>query len=139
VAHRLLTLLVLCFVAAAPTSGGSPSPRKPRLVLRASPPAAIGPVEVLVTAELVGGDDHEDFYCPEVEWTWADESRSVQGEDCPAFEGQDTPIARRYTARRLFHGAGKQSVKVTLRRGPRVVAESATSVWLAGAGGATGW
>jgi hypothetical protein len=138
-APRLLALLAIGGTLAAPAFGGSSAARRPRLVLRASPPAAIGPIEVLVTAELVGGDEHEDFYCPEVEWTWADESRSVQGEDCPAYDPAETSIVRRYTARRLFQGEGKQTVKITLRRGSRVVAESATTVFLAGVGGSTGW
>jgi hypothetical protein len=127
---RSLALLAAGTAVFATSLSGEVPVKKPRLVLRATPPAAIGPVEVLVTAVLVGGDEHEDFYCPQIEWTWADDSRSVREEDCPAYEARTSTIARRYTARRVFEGEGPQWVRLTLRRGSRVVAESATSVML---------
>jgi len=33
-------------------------------------------------AELVGGDDIEDLYCPEIEWDFANGRRSTSQEAC---------------------------------------------------------
>ena len=58
-------------------SGDGRGVKKPRLDLRASPRMALMPVDVLVVAELVGGDAIEDFYCPAIEWDWGDGARSA--------------------------------------------------------------
>lgn len=135
---RLTVPALVALIALGATSFADDSARKPRLVLRASPASALPPADVLVTAELVGGGDLEDFYCPEIEWTWADGTRSAHLEDCPPFE-PGTRIERRFTSRRVFVGEGQQVVRVALRRGERVVAQSTTSVWLAGGGTPSGW
>src|ERR1051325_8618440 len=44
---------------------------RPVLKLRSSRAAVMSPARVLLTAELVGGSEREDFYCPEVEWDFA--------------------------------------------------------------------
>ena len=67
-------------------SGDGRGVKKPRLDLRASPRMALMPVDVLVVAELVGGDAIEDFYCPAIEWDWGDGARSAHESDCPPFQ-----------------------------------------------------
>jgi len=46
--------------------------KKPRLDVRATPRMAFSPVNVFLVAELQGGDDVEEYYCPQLEWDWDD-------------------------------------------------------------------
>jgi hypothetical protein len=93
------TLVPLLVALAAPAiAGGGRGAKKPRLDLRANPRLAVMPVDVLVVAELVGGDEIEDFYCPAVEWDWGDGGRSAHEADCPPFE-PGMAMARRHSAR----------------------------------------
>jgi hypothetical protein len=134
----LAALLVAATAMAANTTGyADEKPRKPRLDLRASPRFAFSPVNVSVTAELRGGDDHAEFYCPEVEWDWDDGGRSVRESDCaPQEEGGE--MVRRFTASHAFRQAGTYHVKVILRRNDRTIATTSTSITVrAGAGDMT--
>jgi hypothetical protein len=115
------------FVLAAHALGGGSKPKKPQLDLRAIPRFAFSPVNVLFTAELVGGDDVEELHCPEVEWDWGDGGKSVKEGDCAPFEpGQ--AIERRFTAEHEFKRAGNYSIKVTLRRANRSLAAQTVRV-----------
>ena len=58
---------------------------------------AFSPVNVLLTAELTGGDDVDEYYCPEIEWNWDDGGKSVHEADCAPLESGGT-FERRYTA-----------------------------------------
>lgn len=114
---------VLAFVlAAAPpaappaAAGGEAKGKKPSLALRSTPRFAFSPAHVLFTAELTGGDDIEEFYCPEVAWEWDDGGRSVKEADCPPFVNGETKIERRFTAEHDFRRAGIYNVKVSLKR-----------------------
>jgi hypothetical protein len=101
----------------------STPPRKPRLAVRVHPAIAFPPATVLVTAELVGGDDHQDFYCPEQEWVWNDGARSVRQSDCePA--NPETKIERHFSARHSFQLAGEYDVTLRLRRADRVITQA---------------
>ena len=101
--------------------------KKPRLDLRASPRMAFSPVDVLLTAELSGGDALEDFHCPQVEWDWDDGGKSVQESDCTPLEsGAD--IERRFTAHHAYRTAGTYNVKMTMRRAHRPVAVATTVI-----------
>ena len=66
----------------------------------------------------MGGDDVEEYYCPELEWDWDDGGKSVQESDCPPFEAGVTKIERRFTAEHEYRKAGVYNVKVTMRSGP---------------------
>jgi hypothetical protein len=99
-----------------------PKVKKPRLDLRAAPRFAFSPVTVHLTAELTGGDDVEEMYCPELEWDWDDGGKSVHEGDCPPFEAGVTKLERRYTAEHEFQRAGSYNVKVTMRRAGRTLA-----------------
>ena len=59
---------VVALAVAGTTGAGDEKPKKPHLELRASPRMAFSPVNVLLTAELIGGDDVEEYHCPELEW-----------------------------------------------------------------------
>ena len=129
-----LVILVLALapglILPTPLAAGS-RPTRPRLDLRASPRSAISPVYVLVVAELKGGDDLEEFYCPGLEWNWGDGTRSLYEADCPPFE-PGTSLERRFSARHAFREAGEFDVQVRLRRADRSVATATVHVSVQG-------
>jgi hypothetical protein len=86
---------------------------------------------VLLTAELQGGADLEDFHCPHIEWDFADGSRSVHQEDCEPLTAESR-MERRFTRRHAFDAPGEYQVVVTLRRSDRVLAQASTTIILQG-------
>jgi hypothetical protein len=127
-------LLLLAAPAAAP--GDAPKGRRPRLDLRVSPRVAFVPVSVSVTAELQGGDELEDFYCPGLEWDWGDGARSESESDCVPFESKES-FDRVFLARHSYRTPGRYSVKLTLRRSERAIAVATTNIMVhASVGGA---
>jgi hypothetical protein len=108
--------------------------KKPALELRSSPRFAFSPANILFTAELKGGDNVEELYCPEVEWWWDDGGKSVKEADCdPWAEG--TEIERRFTQSHVFQRAGIYRVKVTLRKtGKNIMSQSLALTIRAGLG-----
>ena len=125
--RRLLTGLILLLMTAASTGADGARLRKPRLDVRATPRVAFSPAYVLLTAELVGGDEIEDYYCPGLEWNWGDGNRSLHESDCPPFEpGRE--FERRFTAQHGYRQAGDYEIKVTLRRANRSVAVASARV-----------
>ena len=101
--------------------------KKPHLDLRAAPRMAVSPAQVLFTAELMGGDDLEDYHCPELEWDWDDGGKSEHEADCAPFQ-PGMQIERRFTAEHRFVHQGTYNVKVTMRRAERVLASSRVTV-----------
>jgi hypothetical protein len=97
--------------------------KKPGLELRVTPRMGFSPIDALFTLELEGGDEHEDYYCPELEWEWGDGSRSVTESDCDPYVPGETKIDRRYTNRHLFKRSGNYNVTVRLKRVDRTVAK----------------
>jgi len=120
--------VVLAATLGAPLLADGAKPRKPRLDLRASPRMGFSPVHVLLTAELTGGDDVEEFHCPEVEWDWDDGGKSVQESDCTPFEAGTTRIQRRFTAEHDYRRAGVYRVKATMRKTSRTMAAATATV-----------
>jgi hypothetical protein len=112
-------------------AGEGGRPKRPRLDLRASPRVAFSPVEILVIADLKGGQDIEDFYCPGLEWDWGDGSRSAHESDCSPFEA-GTTLDRFFTARHTFRAPGAYGVRLTLRRAGRTVAVASVPVTVYG-------
>lgn len=121
-----LIVLVLATQVAAGTR-----PTRPRLDLRATPRNAFSPVPVLVVAELKGGDDLEEFYCPGLEWDWGDGERSRHEADCPPFE-PGASLERRFSARHVFRQAGEFDVQLRLRRADRSLATATVRVSVQG-------
>jgi hypothetical protein len=107
---------------------------RPQLELRVTPPAAFSPANVLVVARLVGGQDLEDFYCPALEWDFGDGSRSTREGDCPPFD-DDTKMARLFSLRYRYSGAGEYQIRLTLRRAGRTVVSASVPVKVLGRGG----
>ncbi len=114
--------LLLMLAASSPgLSAPEAKTKRPRLDLKATPRMAFSPVVVFFTAELVGGDEVEDYYCPEVEWDWADGGKSTTESDCVPFE-PGMKIERRFTAEHEYRRSGTYDVKVTVRRAGRNLA-----------------
>jgi hypothetical protein len=121
-----MTALLIAALAGAGSAGEKP--KKPRLDLRTAPRMAFSPVNVLVTAELTGGDDaNDDYYCPEIEWNWDDGGKSVHEADCAPLE-TGAVIERRYTAHHAFRRPGSYNVKMTMRKGTRAIAVATATV-----------
>jgi PKD repeat protein len=114
----VLLAVVLALAAQVEGQAPAPKPKKPKLDVRATPRMAFSPVSVLFTAELVGGDDVEEYYCPEIEWDWDDGGKSTHEADCPPYE-TGTRIERRFTAQHQYDVAGVYSVKATFKRAGR--------------------
>jgi hypothetical protein len=115
------------------TSGfaGEAQARKPRLELRTTSLAAITPVPVVAVAELVGGEDLEEFYCAGLSWDWGDGTRSYHEADCePYAAGME--VDRFFSARHAYVRPGEYDVRVSLIRADREVAVARTSVRILG-------
>jgi hypothetical protein len=125
---RVALAAVIAVVLAAPESSGETKPeaklKKPRLDLRATPRMAFSPVNIFLTAELQGGDDVEEYYCPQLEWDWDDGGKSVHEGDCPPFVAGTTKIERRFTAEHEYRRSGIYTIKVTMRRANRSLVAS---------------
>jgi hypothetical protein len=111
----LVTATAVATALSADDKGDKDKGKKPHLELRVVPRMAFSPVTAFFTAELVGGSDVEEFYCPELEWEWDDGGKSVQESDCPAYT-DGAKIERRFTAEHEYRKAGTYNVRVTLRR-----------------------
>jgi PKD repeat protein len=121
--------LALVLVTATPLLGGEAAkPKKPGLELRSTPRFGFSPLNVLFVAELKGGEDVEEFYCPEIEWDWDDGGKSVKESDCPAYENGVTHIERRFSQEHFFVRAGNYAVKVTMRRTNHLIAKQTITV-----------
>ncbi len=120
--------IVLALLAATAGATEDTKGKKPTLALRGTPRFSFSPVSVLFTAELTGGDDIEDFYCPELTWEWDDGGKSVQEGDCAPFEPGTTRIERRFTANHTYTRAANYNVKVTLRRTGKSFAAQNTQI-----------
>ena len=121
-------LLLLAASAAGPASADGVKLKKPRLDLRATPRMAFSPVRILMTAELMGGGDVEEYHCPEIEWDWDDGGKSIQESDCKPFEAGVTRIERRFTSDHQYNKAGIYNVRVTMRRTNRPLATASVRV-----------
>ena len=113
-------MLVAAASAQKPDKGSKdnkepPDPKRPKITLKAQPLIAMAPARVVLTAELVGGDnDFEDFYCPAVEWEWGDGTKSESATDCPPYEPGKSEIKRRFTVEHVFRLGRPNGYRVTV-------------------------
>jgi len=110
----LLTLAVSVPAFPAPEAKA----KRPRLDLKVTPRMGFAPLNVLLVAELVGGDEVEEYYCPQLEWDWDDGGKSATESDCAPFE-PGMKIERRFTTEHEYRRSGAYNIKVTLRRAGR--------------------
>ena len=114
------TVVAAAFISLAMpwASSAEPKPKRPVLDMRVSPRMAFSPVNILAVAEMKGGDDIEEFYCPEIEWDWDDGGKSVHEADCDPFE-PGTAIERRFSQEHAYRRAGIYNVKATFKKAGR--------------------
>jgi hypothetical protein len=120
--RRLLWAGVACFTIGASGSAlaqndkPAEDPKRPRLTLRTSSAIATSPARITLTAELVGGaNNYQDYYCPTVEWTWGDGTRSESEFDCEPYQAGKSEIRRYFTVQHVFR-TGDYHVTFRLRR-----------------------
>ena len=92
-----------------------PDPKRPKITLKAQPLISMAPARVVLTAELVGGDnDFEDYYCPAIEWEWGDGTKSESATDCAPYEQGKSEIKRRFTVEHVFRTGRPNGYRVTV-------------------------
>lgn len=123
----IVALLLIAVFAPTGLAQDATGPPRPRLAVRAAPSMAFPPVEVRVTAQIVGGRDLEDFHCPQVEWNWGDGDRSVREADCEPYQ-PGAEIERHFTARHVYRREGVYDVKVSILRATRPIARASARV-----------
>jgi hypothetical protein len=116
--RRTLALLSVLALSGS-WSSGADKPKKPAVDMRVSPRMAFSPVTILVVAELKGGTDSDEFYCPEIEWDWDDGGKSVHEADCSPFEEGKTTIERRFSQEHHYRQAGIYNIKASFKRAGR--------------------
>ena len=103
-------------------------PKRPKITLKAQPLIAMAPARVVLTAELIGGDnDFEDFYCPAVEWEWGDGTKSESSTDCAPYEAGKSEIKRRFTVEHVFR-VGAYRVMFHLKRRDKSVGVATVNI-----------
>jgi len=103
--------------------------RKPSLSLKATPPVGFSPLRVRLVVDVRGGaDDHQDFYCPGIEWEWGDGTESESSEDCEPYEAGKSTIRRRFSTEHVFRQSGSYQVFFRLKQRSRVVAATSANV-----------
>lgn len=127
-AGRFLGVFAAVALATTLVAATSDKP-KPSVSLRASPQMGFSPLRVVLTAELTGGqDDFEEFYCPSVEWSWGDDTKSESKGDCDPYVQGKSQIKRRYTVDHTFHTMGDYRVQFRLKQKSKTVGGASTSV-----------
>ncbi len=82
----------------------------------------VAPLRVVATAELRGGaDDYADFYCPGVEWEWADGARSETTDDCSPYAAGKSEIRRRFSQQHTYNEPGAYRIIFHLKQGTKTV------------------
>jgi hypothetical protein len=95
---------------------------RPKAVLRVNPALIFVPQRVVATAELTeGANDHQEYYCPKIEWIWGDETQSESAEDCDPYEPGKSEIRRRYTADHTYKEPGNYDVIFRMKQGTKTV------------------
>ncbi len=103
--------------------------KKPSLALRATPPLGFSPLRVRVVVDLRGGDDDfADFYCPSIEWDWADGTVSESSEDCQPYQAGKSTIGRRFTAEHTFRQSDSYRIVFRMKQKDRIVATASATV-----------
>jgi hypothetical protein len=123
-----MKLLALPLTIAVALSTGSLAEKKPKVSVKANPTMGMSPVRVVVTADLTGGEDSEELYCPSVEWEWGDDTRSTNSADCDPFEAGKTEIKRRFVADHVYQSAGDYRVQFRLRKKDKTISAGSTAV-----------
>ena len=103
--------------------------KKPSLSLKATPAISFAPARIVIVAEVKGGsNDFEDFYCPNIEWDWGDDTTSTANSDCDPYVPGKSEIKRRYTVEHRYKNSGAYKIVLRLKKGDKIVATANTQV-----------
>jgi len=87
------------------------------------------PMRVRLEVDVKGGaDDYQEFYCPSIEWDWADGTTSESGNDCDPYEAGKSKIERRYTTTYTFRQSGEYKVYFRMKQKGKVVGAASVTV-----------
>ena len=127
---RRAAIVIVCLGAAALARADVKKPGSAKLEvnLRANPKSGSLPARITFTAELKGGADTEDLYCPTLEWEWDGGSTSTQEGECAPFVAGTTKVERHFTITHEFHETGRHTITVTIRVEPKVLGKATTEV-----------
>jgi len=110
-------------------------PKRPQILLKATPASGMVPVRVVGIVELKGGDDDfEEYYCPTVEWNWDDGTVSESSNDCEPYERGKSVIKRKYTVTHPYRQGGRFRITFKLKQKSKVVGGANAVVQLLGGG-----
>jgi hypothetical protein len=135
--RQMIAVGVICLAVAASnlalraqgeTTNPKEADRRPKLSLKASPNLGVSPANILLSAELTGGaNDFQEYYCPTVQWDWADGTQSESSVDCDSYEAGKSEITRRFTTRHTFR-TGTHRVWIRLKQSDKIVASASVTV-----------
>lgn len=124
--RRAAAMATICLGLTLPVSAtpGGVQDRKarPSVQLRVTPPVGVAPLRIVATAELKGGaEDYSEFYCPKIEWEWADGTTSQTADDCDPYQEGKSEIRRRYSQQHTFKDPGSYRIIFHLKQGEKTV------------------
>lgn len=104
-------------------------PKKPSLVVRATPPVGFAPLRVRAVVEVRDGSDHfADFYCATVEWDWGDGTISENTSDCDPYVAGKSTIQRRFSADHIYRQGGGYRIVFRLKQKTKAVGTATTNI-----------
>lgn len=126
ISRRAAAMAMICLGLTLPVSAtsGRAQDRKarPSIELRVTPPVGVAPLRIVATAELKGGaEDYSEFYCPRIEWEWADGTTSQTADDCDPYQEGKSEIRRRYSQQHTFKDPGNYRIIFHLKQGTKTV------------------
>jgi hypothetical protein len=132
VLRRSIVAVASIAVLAAPLAAApleQDAKKRPSVSLKSSPAFGFAPVRIVLTAEIKGGaNDHEELYCPEVEWVWGDDTKSETLADCEPYEAGKSEIKRRYVTSHTYQTAGIYEVQFWLKQKDKRVVGGRTTI-----------
>lgn len=128
-----LAVLALLLVHEDVPGAADEKNKKVSLSLKVTPSMSVAPARVRASVEIKGGaDDNEDLYCPQLEWTWGDDTISESAADCAPYEAGRSTIQRRYSAEHTYRYGGLYKLTLRLKQKDRVVAFTSTNLQIQG-------
>jgi len=125
----VLAFSAVCLVSSTALQAREQGNKKPSLSLKATPAISFAPARIVIVAEVKGGsNDFEDFYCPNVEWDWGDDTTSTANTDCDPYVPGKSEIKRRYTVEHRYKNSGAYKIVLRLKKADKIVATANAQV-----------
>ena len=125
----VLAFSTICLVSSTALQAREQGNKKPSLSLKATPAISFAPARIVIVAEVKGGsNDFEDFYCPNVEWDWGDDTTSTADTDCDPYVPGKSEIKRRYTVEHRYKNSGAYKIVLRLKKADKIVATANAQV-----------